>query len=933
MIYVPCESCGKVLQAPEEHAGREAACPGCHRRVSVPTEELAEDELADRVEKARHGAAAEVVPGGGKKMGRLAALAPRKREAKSLAKYGGPVLAIAAVALVSVWMLTPADDGGDGPSSTGGTKPSDGPAAATAGKSESSGAASARAGTVGVAPEVVEGSRIRVAGCTSLPPETRLVVSVRGQEDLDFQREIDCKVRGDGTFATSPVGGPDGLPPGPYTVGVRIAQPTAVQPALQTSGAPASKALAKVKSEDETAWTTASVTVPDQPSAEEPDSTPDHEVIRERTYANVTRSLTVRLTRRVTKRKLRSLAEKLWAEAPSYRRTLIEYRLPGMTPGGGAWATTHFTPELKVSVLGATAAQYKRLRRVGERERSSGETLGVWICEEPHLSHRITIYRKGETYRLRRVFEEGSSATAKLVERSSPYGRAFAVADSEGGGQYVIAEGGELQIRDDGGLVATARPLPAQGVDEKRRAGSPAPSPGQLFGAVAPSVVKVTAGEDSGRLATGAGFFAAADGKVVTTRHIIDGASHATVEMHDGRRYRVTAVLGVHPKQDLALLATEAEGVSPLTLAEGSPSVGSTVFAISSPEGITKGMSKGLVSGLRQKSEIAPDVSEENDGKVLQTTASIGAGSTGGPLVTPGEKVVGVAIGTLDDLHLAVPASAARELLGEGADGAERELGKPPEEEASATASVSLDLPSVELPSRGSADRRLRRMARTLRSGCSRCDGDGKVKVKVQTGTKEVGSLEIPIMEIKEKRCEDCGGRGAVIATARRFKKWVRNIAKAIGLRPTTSAAAMRNLDQAVTSQSLSYLSENAGEMNRHSIHNALEQRVRPKQPMGGVGDYVGTLDIDGEGVAVVATSECIVLLPQPRHVGPAKGDSSIFGGWLAGRVRPDTEEAGALREALRGMMGAGTSPSSDDVPPVNKRIPVLQNGFLFGKK
>ena len=42
-----------------------------------------------------------------------------------------------------------------------------------------------------------------------------------------------------------------------------------------------------------------------------------------------------------------------------YERTFIEYYLPNMVHGCGAWATTHFTPRLEVSILGFTAEEQR----------------------------------------------------------------------------------------------------------------------------------------------------------------------------------------------------------------------------------------------------------------------------------------------------------------------------------------------------------------------------------------------------------------------------------------------------------------------------------------------------------------------------------------------------------------------------------------------
>ncbi len=74
------------------------------------------------------------------------------------------------------------------------------------------------------------------------------------------------------------------------------------------------------------------------------------------------RLINVRLERKVTEDSLKNLALKLRKNEPStYDLFYIFYILPDMEIGNGAWAITHFKPNLKVMILGMTIEEENRL--------------------------------------------------------------------------------------------------------------------------------------------------------------------------------------------------------------------------------------------------------------------------------------------------------------------------------------------------------------------------------------------------------------------------------------------------------------------------------------------------------------------------------------------------------------------------------------------
>lgn len=178
-------------------------------------------------------------------------------------------------------------------------------------------------------------------------------------------------------------------------------------------------------------------------------------------------SLTIRLNKRVSEQTLRAIAHKLKSqESRHFEGTGIFYYLPGMeVDAAGCWATTHFSPELKVRIIGLTVEEADWL--TAQPEPANREVIGRWLNDTIGAC-RITIFRERG-----RLFMEESSAFSNgggvkwsMVERKSTIGRRFVKVDpSHAGDSWVIGSNGNLQCRDDDYnwiiYVATKIPSPS----------------------------------------------------------------------------------------------------------------------------------------------------------------------------------------------------------------------------------------------------------------------------------------------------------------------------------------------------------------------------------------------------------------------------------------------------------------------------------------
>ena len=165
------------------------------------------------------------------------------------------------------------------------------------------------------------------------------------------------------------------------------------------------------------------------------------------------------------------------------------------------------------------------------------------------------------------------------------------------------------------------------------RAQDPLP---ELVRRIKPSAVAIETFDARGeKLSRGSGFFIGVD-RVVTNRHVIDGAFRAEVHLNTGNSFPVKNVVAVDLEGDVALLRVDAprQFVRPLSLDRTSPQEGESIVVIGNPFGLEGSVTNGIVSAVR-------DI--PGFGRIIQITAPISPGSSGSPVVNMQGQVIGVA--------------------------------------------------------------------------------------------------------------------------------------------------------------------------------------------------------------------------------------------------------------------------------------------------
>jgi Trypsin-like peptidase domain len=158
-------------------------------------------------------------------------------------------------------------------------------------------------------------------------------------------------------------------------------------------------------------------------------------------------------------------------------------------------------------------------------------------------------------------------------------------------------------------------------------------STGQIAALATPSVVVVeNYNEDGQKVGQGSGYVFSADGVVMTNYHVIRGAASLLVKVPGKRELRTDSLLGYDIEHDVAALKIEGDFPALATEDSGQTGTGARVVAIGAPLGLENTVSEGIISAVR----------EINGARIIQTTASISPGSSGGPLLNEYGKVIGL---------------------------------------------------------------------------------------------------------------------------------------------------------------------------------------------------------------------------------------------------------------------------------------------------
>jgi hypothetical protein len=167
------------------------------------------------------------------------------------------------------------------------------------------------------------------------------------------------------------------------------------------------------------------------------------------------------------------------------------------------------------------------------------------------------------------------------------------------------------------------------------------PSDAELVARVSAATVLILSGEGAGRLASiSTGVIVRPNGVILTAYHAIKDAREVQVRLRTGDVYDRVVEIGADERRDVVAIKISAASLPTLPLGVGAEAKpGDPAYVVSNSSGLAWSASKGIIAALR----LADEIPGAGQGfRVLQFTAPVSGGASGGPLADSRGALLGI---------------------------------------------------------------------------------------------------------------------------------------------------------------------------------------------------------------------------------------------------------------------------------------------------
>lgn len=170
------------------------------------------------------------------------------------------------------------------------------------------------------------------------------------------------------------------------------------------------------------------------------------------TMGSIKKTFYVHIPEQLTELQLKEIATQIRHENNQYQRLFIFYLLPNMEIGSGAWATTHYNPNLEIKIMGVDKKLEEAMKSV---DLSEGEKVGKWYDKTPYAEHSVIVFKIAGKYKMKQMYRDGS-INEKDLQFYNTDGKSKFVYKNKFGEYLMIENDGRLGQYDKDGLISTA---------------------------------------------------------------------------------------------------------------------------------------------------------------------------------------------------------------------------------------------------------------------------------------------------------------------------------------------------------------------------------------------------------------------------------------------------------------------------------------------
>ena len=167
-------------------------------------------------------------------------------------------------------------------------------------------------------------------------------------------------------------------------------------------------------------------------------------------------TIDVRLDKEINKVELKKIGLKIKEDRPEFEKFWIFYFLPEHKTGNGAWAITHFKPELEIEILGATQEASKEMNET----KVSGTILNIWNDNDAIMPNKIYLVNENDKLFIKTIYAKNKySDASEIINEVTEVKKSGLIRynySNDHGDYYVVEKNGNLGLYDDEGKFKEA---------------------------------------------------------------------------------------------------------------------------------------------------------------------------------------------------------------------------------------------------------------------------------------------------------------------------------------------------------------------------------------------------------------------------------------------------------------------------------------------